>query len=444
MEAVDRAEHLTNPWARMGWIGFSAALLLGAVLRLMWGQDIEYKGDENWTFERTQAVGRTEPFPWLGMQSSADIVNPGMSVWVFLALGKITGAADPVALARAVQMLNITALILLAWFAMRLVPPEEREPWLWAIALGALNPFAVLFQRKIWPPSVFPIFTLMMLIGWWRRERRGGAFAWGLVGACLGQIHMSGFFFAAAFVGWMLFFDRKRVAWLSWLAGSVLGSFPLIPWVCAVAAGSATRHNAASHWTHLLEWKLYFRWITEPLGLGLNYTLGRNFTDFLRYPIIHGHATYVVGMLHAVLLAAGGLILIQACRRLWSERRHLGALWIGRQSQSAFAQAAAFWGFGLLLTGSTMVNHRHYLIVTFPLIFLWLTRLALGQGPDRSSVIPSPRKLLTGLCAAQALLSICFLDYIHENQQTIHGDYGMPYAAQAPRDSSVDQATRVP
>src|SRR5262249_35004334 len=158
-------------------------------LRLVWAEDIEYKGDEYWTFQRTQAVGRTEPFPWVGMPTSAGFVNPGMSAWVFLALGKLAAAQSPPDLARAVQGLNVRALVLLVGFALRVVPREEREFWLWGAALAAVNPVAVLFHRKIWPPSVLPLFTLVLLAGWWRRERRWGAFTWGLVGALVGQIH---------------------------------------------------------------------------------------------------------------------------------------------------------------------------------------------------------------------------------------------------------------
>src|SRR4051812_4042749 len=122
-----------RPWS----FGLLAALLLGGVLRLLWGQDIEYKADEAWTFARTQCVGDAEPCPWAGMPTSAGFPNPGMSLWVFLELGKLTAAHDPVALARAVQLLNLVALACLVLFALRAVPRPEREVWLWAAALAA-------------------------------------------------------------------------------------------------------------------------------------------------------------------------------------------------------------------------------------------------------------------------------------------------------------------
>jgi hypothetical protein len=428
MEALQSDSGARKRWWATG--GLAAALVIGAALRLVWAQDIEYKADEIWTFTKTQEVGRTEGFPWLGMPSSAAIPNPGMSVWVFLALGKIMGAEDPPTLARGVQLLNIAALVLLVGFIWLLVDPGEREAWLWAAALVAVNPFAILFQRKIWPPSVLPIFCLMFLAGWWRRERRGGAFAWGLVGVVMGQIHMSGYFFAAAFAGWVLLFDRQRVAWRSWLAGSCLGALPMIPWLATLLSRDGEESIHASRWTHVIEWKFWMRWVTEPLGLGLNYSLGDDLFDFLRYPVLGGWPTYLVAFIHVLLIVAGGTLLFGAAGRLWRDRGQGRDIWTGRSSPSAFAQNAALLGFGGLLTASTMLNQRHYLIITFPLMFLWLARLALARQESQPGSLPHGRALLGAVCVLQALLSFAFLGYIHVNQREIQGDYGAPYAAQ--------------
>src|SRR5437868_8153218 len=63
-----------------------AALVLGAFLRFAWLADMEYKGDERWTFERTQHVPGVDPWPALGMPSSVGLLNPGLSLWVFVVL----------------------------------------------------------------------------------------------------------------------------------------------------------------------------------------------------------------------------------------------------------------------------------------------------------------------------------------------------------------------
>src|SRR5262249_44569773 len=148
--AVGGACDMESPWVtqrRLGGIGLAIALVLGAGLRLVWGRDIEYKYDEAWIFEKAVQVGRTEPWPWLGMASSAKAPNPGLSVWVFVALSRLVSADEPPDLARAVQVLNIAALLGLVAFALRVVPSPDREPWLAAAAFAAVNPVPVLFQR---------------------------------------------------------------------------------------------------------------------------------------------------------------------------------------------------------------------------------------------------------------------------------------------------------
>ena len=111
------------------WLaGLVAALIFGAVLRLVWVNDIEFKADEAWTFQQTRDVARSGSIPPLGMPCSAGFRNPGMSVWVFLALGKIAGADKPTTLARAVQILSIVAIASLVRFAWRCIGEEEREP----------------------------------------------------------------------------------------------------------------------------------------------------------------------------------------------------------------------------------------------------------------------------------------------------------------------------
>jgi hypothetical protein len=410
-------------------VGLTVAVLLGVLLRLVWVQDIEYKLDEAWTFAQTQRAGQTEPFPWLGMPSSTKVLNPGMSVWVFLLLGKLSAADDPTTLARAVQLLNVAALVLLVVFALRWVRAAEREPWLWAAALAAVNPLAVLFQRKIWPPSVLPILTVLLLMGWWSRDRRRGAFCWGLLGACLGQIHMAGFFFAAAFAGWALLFDRKRVAWRAWLAGSSVGALPLIPWFHYLLTTGSSGPSGC-RWTRPFALKFWTHWVTEPFGIGLQYALGPDFSDFLRYPLLGGQPTCLVAILHGVILLLGGVILARAGHRLWQHRQRWRELWIGRHSPTAFTLSAAWWGFGILLTVPGLSFYRHYLLVAFPLLFVWLARLALGDAASRTEASKLGRALLVALCLTQALLTVQFLSYVHVRQGALRGDYGIPYGAQ--------------
>ena len=413
------------------WVcGLATALSLGAGLRLAYVDDIEYKCDEAWILKHARCAPDPAPLQWVGIPASIGIRNPAMGTWMFRLLSVLTGAQTPVEFARAVQVLNIAALVLLAGFALWIVPRGEREPWLWATALGALNPLAVIFQRKIWPPSILPILVLAMLIGWWYRNRRSGAFLWGLMGVVIGQIHLAGFFLTGGFAAWAALFERRRLAWLSWLAGCSIGALPMLPWAYLVLGRSRGHFNHAVQWIHVAELKFWARWFTEPFGLGIEYSLESDFGDFLRYPLLGGRPTYLVGALHAAVLAVAAIVAYRSVRWLRQYRNRRGDWFIGRSSTTAFTENAALWGFGILLTLSTASIHRHYLVVAFPLTFVWLARLALAPAETEPGERGRCRALLVGLCMIQFLLSAAFLDYIHANPRQIHGDYGIPYRAQ--------------
>jgi hypothetical protein len=406
-----------------------AAILAGVAFRLVWVEDMEYKADEQWAFERVCRVGVSEPFPWLGPPSSAKLRHSGGIVWVFIGLGNLFHVHEPTELARAAQLLNVAALVLLLVFAYRWVAPGDREQWLWAAVLVAVNPLAVLLQRKIWNPSITPLFSMVMLMGWWRRDSRAGAFVWGAGAVVLGYLHPAGLFMAAGFALWALLFDRARTRWLPWLAGSALATLPLIPWLHYLAM--TDRASVAHHsWDYILTARFWTRWTTEPLGHTLRYTLRRPvFVDFLRGPVVAGHDTWLVGVLHVVLIAAAVTVLGLGGRRLWQQRGRWREMFVGRESPTAFTLSASLWGFGILFTLACMPIYRHYMILTFPLPFLWAARMALGGRGSTPTELARGRVTLVVLCAVQALLSVCFLDFVHTNPRYL-GEYGVPYSAQ--------------
>jgi len=303
------------------------ALTIGAALRLWWGQDIEYKYDESFMFQRATGAGKGEAVPAVGMASGAGVANPGLSVWIFIVLARLFRVETPPELARAVQLTNVTALALAMLSAFVLVSSKERREWIWAIALACVNPFAVLFDRKIWAQSVLPLFCTIALIGWFKRGTRWGAFMWGLVGAWLGQIHMSGFFLSASILIWTVLGARAQpdgaaqvsVRWRSWATGSVVGMLTLLPWVAHLLThGTAARHQdflAVLVLHNMLGLWYWILWVTGGLGLGMSYTLGLSeFAAFLRYPVIAGEATYLVALAHVLLFVLGVWVLVSGAR----------------------------------------------------------------------------------------------------------------------------------
>jgi len=397
-----------------------AAIAAGALLRLVWLSDMEYKADEATMF----GLSRAGDFPGTGLSSGAGIRNPGMSVWAFVLLGRGLGLDDPVALARAVAVLSIVAFAALAAFALRWVAVGEREPWLWAVALVAVNPLGVMFERKIWAQSLLPLLSLGVLAAWWRRDSRAGALAWGLLGAWLGQVHMSGFFFAGGFAAWTALYRRRGVRWRWWLAGSALGALTMIPWLRYLLETDDSSVRSLKSIVRLDFWRY---WIMDAVGVDLRFSLGEDFGAFLSSP----NGTHLVGALYGALALLGLAVLAAAGRALWPRRAQLRdrsllrALLAGAGTQTGLALAAALLGFGLMLTLSGAIVYRHYLMVAFALPFVSLALAGLAAGR-------LGRVLLAGLCVGQALLSLSFLLYVHEHRGAPNGDYGVAYGDQTP------------
>src|SRR5262245_6018584 len=312
---------------RQVWVGgFVVILAAGALFRLIWPGDIEYKVDEAWTFAQARAWVEGGEVAALGMPSSQKVRNPALSVWAFYPVGGVFGASDPPELARGVAVLSVAALVLLALFARRR-QGEEREWWLWGVALAAVNPLAVVLQRKIWPPSLYPLLLVGLLVCWWHRERRWGAFGWGLIGPLLGQIHLSGFFHAAALAGWTGLFDRRGVRWRPYLAGAALGCLPLLPWLSYLAGAPERVHDSAFELRRIVGGKFWLTWLTEAFGLTTGYALGEGEDGFLAGPLVGGVAS---GGLAFLRLSSTGLLVGLVVVRLaqWLGQRPNLAAWL--------------------------------------------------------------------------------------------------------------------
>jgi hypothetical protein len=415
------------------WLALAAVLAAGATLRLVWLDDIEYKADEEWTWRHANAAGRTEPFPWVGMPTSAGPENPGMSLWVFVPLRWL--GDRPIDLARGVAGLSIAALLMTVVFASSSVPRAERETWLWAAALSAVHPLSVLHHRKIWPPCTFPLLAMLFVICWWHRHRRPFAFCWGALGSVLAQINPSAGFFAAGFLLWSWIGGRAAVAWKSWFAGSALASLPLIPWFIHISTASTQPHVTTLKWARMLEGKFFLRWLTEPFGMGLDHALGDDYLDFLRQPSLSGSPTYLVGILHltalAIAVAIGWRWLKDWRRRKGRWRPDWRSALFPADSPTALACSAGFWGYGILLTLTCLPLHRQYMIIVYSIELLWVAQAALKSGGSHPDAMKTGRRLLGSLVVVQLLISVSFLSYVHV-KQVIHGDYGVALCAQRP------------
>ncbi|HEY7297802.1 MAG TPA: hypothetical protein VH684_07690 [Xanthobacteraceae bacterium] len=400
----------------------------GMALRLMFPNDIEYKSDEAWTFTHVQADRAGAPWPWTGLATSVGPPNPGFSLWVFVALARLFDVSTPPELARTVQILACVALIALVGFARWAIDEAHREPWYWAAALWAVNPLAIIFERKIWPPSVLLLPMIALVAAWWFRRNRACAFLWGLLGALMAQIHLGVAFLAVAIAVWTWWRDGAAVRWGAWLAGGLVGSLPALPWLFELLTMSK---GAALHWRWPFP-SFYTRWVTQPFGLGVEYTLGWNhMRDFLSGPAVAGHPTYLIAALHIGLAVLLVLALARAIRAAMERRRFWTMVFLRGPDPSQTLMGAALWGYGLMLTALTMIgagSHRHYLIVVAPLMALWTARIILDGDRTGSSAV-GRRIILPLSCVLQLAVSAGLLGYIHQ-VQVIRGEYGATWQSQ--------------
>lgn len=428
----------------------TAVVGIGAWLRLTHLDEMEYKRDERWSYTHATRIPAEEPWPSVGMPSGIHVPNAALSLLVFVGLAHLAPPSTPVDLARSVALLNVAALVLLFLYARFGVATPERANWQWASAFAAVNPFAVILERKIWAQSTLPIFSALFLVGWSSRHRWWGAMLWGLLTAALGQIHMSGIFFGAAFCGWARYAESSRThpltaRWRWFLTGFAVGAVGLVGWFAQIAtaalswmrappSSSAAMVEPTTAWAatlpspHLASlWpSFWWNWASDAAGFGLQYSLGADYAEFLRSPVVAGHSTWLAMAATAVSLACTIRVGAPwAVRQIVRLRRGGVPALVHTCSDTVFTEGAAVGIFGLLLTATIHTIHRHYLLVAFPLQWVWLARVTLP--------LPRGRILLTTMWIAQLSLSVAFLYFIHTHHGAPRGDYGTAFRWQVAR-----------
>jgi hypothetical protein len=412
-------------------------IAIGAGLRLVWLDDMEYKGDQIYIFESCRSSLAGAALPMIGMPSGPGPRNPGMSLWWHIGFCELFQVDSPMQLAYFTPVLCVLALLLALWFTERVVAEPERPAWRWSLAFASVSTLEVSLARIIWSQTILPFFSVLYFWSYFRRDRAQGAFFWGLLGAMLGQIHMSGFFFAAAFVLaelWPL--PHKRARWLPWLLGSLLGGLPLVPWL-QYLAGQAGQSRAGTgllkHLAELIKPVFWLYGFSGPWGLELSYRLGfHSWLQFLSEPVLAGFPTCLIGLCHLLLVGAGVYVYFRAYRSDATPLRQrlarfAAAFRSGTLDETARASATLIVGMGGLLTLTTLQLHRHYLIVAFPLWTVLFCRLALRHTPNAKGA-----RLLAGMCALQLCVSVGFLWHVRTHGGAPGEEYGTPYRLQPP------------
>ena len=403
-----------------GWRSATClCLLIAALLRFAWIGDAEYKDDEDQLFQYSQAISTTHLWPAIGTTSGVrEIRHPVLGVWTFALLADALHLRTPLAVTASVPGLSLLALALLFWFAWRVVPPPQRDIWLWTAALASVNLVATVYARKIWIPSLLPLFSVVLLIAWSHRHTRAGALIWGIDGALIGQIHMTGFFYAAAVLVGTALFSRRSTRWRAWLVGSAWGVIPALPWLYYLWINHPALLEHASALPLTLFNLDFFRMAFEiSLSQTAEFNLGSHFHEYLAYPVLFGVPTRAVDAARLSLHALGILALIVPLAVMLGRRRRPSG--VSDTHLCLFNGALA----GILMSVAGVPNAPNHHLMLFPLEYLWIPTMVIGY-------LPRPRVWLTAIWLGSAVCTVGFLQFIHQHCGAPDGDYGVSYRCQ--------------
>lgn len=397
-------------------------IIAGIALRLIWPMDMEWKYDQKLMVEMANDAVKAGQLPEVGMKSGGGMVNPNLSVAPFALVSIFT--SDPIAHVMMVQWSNVLAILLLLLFVHKSIPKEQQLVWYSGIALLSVSPLPIVFSRDIWAQCMLPIFIFPMIIGHYHRKRVFWAFLWGLLGSCIGQIHMSGFFLSGGLVLGTFVYDYLRkdfFCWWAWLAGSILGAIRLIWWL---PYAFDNQGGAARDIIWFFKFNSYKYFLLDGFGVNLSYNLQEDMFDFIQYPRIGGLSTYFIALAHLFLISMFlfGLYLLY----LWVKRiikTYKSGTLIEYFKSLDPIELHLLCLFGsvctlLPLTGTSF--YGHYIVCTYPFVHLFVAKLfsVRYQG------------LYAGILVTQMFISISFLGYIHVNGGAPTGEYGKTYKMQ--------------
>jgi len=401
---------------------FYIIIVIGLILRLVWPGDMEWKDDEKILYATAHEAADNCTLPAAGMRSGGGIVNPGMSVGAFAVIAAFTN--DPISMNRVVQILNVVSVLCFLLFVYLKVGKHEKEIWLAGIALAAISPLAVLFSRKIWAQDILPIISFVVILTNAYRGKGWGAFLWGLSGALIGQIHMSGFFFAGGLFVFTLVHDhynKIKFRWWYWLAGSFLGSLTLIPWILFMLNNPQITRQS---FENIFQFNFFIYWFIDSQGLNIYYSLRKDFWQYLKEPILLGVPTYLAAVAQLFLVGVAIYSITKIVKIAKSafhriKQRTFLVEMFTNISTTRFYMLSILLGLGVFMTLSGTTINPHYLICAFPFQYIFLAK-----------VLEKNRLLFRSVVIAQMIITITFLVFIHTNKGAPNGDYKKTYNSQ--------------
>lgn len=375
-----------HPITRRDVLLLACVVFVAGVLRLGQAGVVEYFHDDGMLATLAQELVTGERFAWTGIISSTGIPNPPMSVYVLAPLFALT--LDPVFAIGGIMLWNVFGVAVLWGMAHRY---GGRIVGLLAGMAYAVNPYAVLYSRKLWAQDYHTPFLLLAialaLYGFAEGKRRGWAQALALPLWLVGsQIHFAAWALLPVYgvIAW-----RGRAVWhgRALLVSGTLAVAVVLPYGVGLAqtlAQDPTRITAAAERSEMARG---FALSGEALAQTLNLLQG------------YGMAQAVAGAQADDMVARvppsplWGLLLLLAVAGAWGLRRQGGLLMV-----------LLLWAWlpALLLTPVWTRVYPHYFVASIPAL-MWLIGVgaaAVVRDVPRALGVPSAaggRVLLAGV-----------------------------------------------
>lgn len=380
---------------------------LSLFLRLYHIDYMEFKHDEALNSFKAATLAKEGLIPLSSGASSTGITEPPIFMYLLAVPFLFTGS--PVGAAAYIALWNVAGIVLAFFFAKMYF--GIRGAFM-ATALYAVNPWQVLFSRKIWTQNLLAPFVILFLFFLFLslfKKRSKWIIIAGLVLGIVLQLHMSAAY-ALPVVAILVWIRRKQVNASHLSAAVILMLLAFFPYILLQARADFSDLRTAmlviqkESTFHLDATTLLFQIFTT---WGFDYSLGRSFSAF----------EAEIFRLKIVDMTAIGIFIFSLVT---------GAFFRKREYLYLLAWVAGGMLFLFIVKTPLAI---HYFLSLFPVCFL-----LLGATLDWIASLFKSRYaawgvyLLVGLITLyQFAFTLNFLNFVKKTS-CIHGDYGPPYA----------------
>jgi hypothetical protein len=211
-------------------------LLVATILRVGKLGIVQYQYDEMLVTILAKDLVAGRSIPLEGIVSSVGVPNTPMTVYIAAIPYLVT--SDPVMATLFVMLYNVIGVGLLWGLVRRYIGPI---PAFFAGLVYAVNPWAVLFSRKIWAQSLLSTLVILAfwlgMLGFVERKRWAQALCLPVL-VVIAQIHYSGVMLAPVY-GWFLWQGRHHLARRALVISVMLSVILMMPFMIGLSRFTA-------------------------------------------------------------------------------------------------------------------------------------------------------------------------------------------------------------